>query len=202
MYRYFKRIIDFSVSLIGFIVLLPIITIVALIIKATSKGPILFKQERVGQNDTRFIIYKFRSMQIDTPSEVPSHLLENPDAYITKIGKILRKTSLDELPQLINIIKGDMSIVGPRPSLPNQYDLNRFRIENKAMTLRPGLTGLAQIKGRDELPIPIKAGFDKEYYEKMSFPYDIYIFFATFISVLKSNGVKEGLGDEESSHYR
>lgn len=193
MYKYFKRCIDFILSLMGAILLSPLIGILAIIIFTSSKGGVLFKQERVGAKDSRFVIYKFRTMRVDTPNNVPTHLLENPNAYITPIGRFLRKTSLDELPQIFNILKGDMSIVGPRPSLPNQQDLNELRKQNGSMNLKPGLTGYAQIKGRDELPISIKAEFDKVYTKKISFHFDVYIFFATFISVLRSDGVKEGV---------
>lgn len=202
MYLYIKRLLDFTLSLIGVIFLTPIMIIISIIIKLTSEGPILFKQERVGRNNSLFVIYKFRTMRIDTPKDIPTHLLNDPDEYITKIGKFLRKTSLDELPQIINIIKGEMSIIGPRPSLPNQYDLNRLRSENKSSRLKPGLTGYAQIKGRDELPIPIKVDYDKYYAENISFKLDVYIFFATFISVLRSDGVKEGVDNEKSTNYR
>lgn len=192
MYLRIKRIIDFIISVIGFIILSPLYIVVSLCIKLTSPGPVHFKQERVGENDTRFTIYKFRTMKIDTPSDVPTHLLNNPDFYITPIGKFLRKTSLDELPQIINIIRGDMAIVGPRPSLPNQVDLNELRRQNGSITLKPGLTGLAQIKGRDELPIDVKAGYDGEYAKNITFMSDLKIFLGTIISVVKSDGVKEG----------
>lgn len=192
MYRYIKRILDLVISILGFIVLLPIYIVVSCFIKATSKGPVHFQQERVGENDTRFIIYKFRTMRTDTPKDVPTHMLNNADAYITSVGKFLRKTSLDELPQIINIIKGDMSIIGPRPSLPNQEDLNALRRENGSIKLKPGLTGLAQIKGRDELPIEVKASYDGDYANNVTFLNDFKIFFGTIASVAKSDGVKEG----------
>ena len=140
--KYMKRGIDCILSLIGLIILSPILLIIAVIIKVTSPGPILFRQERVGKNNKHFRIMKFRTMRIDTPKDCPTHLLENPDQYITKIGHILRKTSLDELPQLWNIFIGDMAVIGPRPSLPNQYDLNELRDQNGASAVRPGLTGL------------------------------------------------------------
>ena len=193
MYQnYIKRGIDCILSLIGLIILSPILLIIAMIIKMTSPGPVLFRQERMGKDNKHFRIMKFRTMRIDTPKDCPTHMLENPDQYITKIGHILRKTSLDELPQLWNIFVGDMAVIGPRPSLPNQYDLNELRNQNGASKVRPGLTGLAQISGRDELEISVKAALDGEYVKKISFLTDVRLFFATFISVLRSDGVKEG----------
>lgn len=190
--KYMKRGIDCILSLIGLIILSPILLIISVIIKVTSPGPILFRQERVGKNNEHFRIMKFRTMRIDTPKDCPTHLLENPDQYITKIGHILRKTSLDELPQLWNIFVGDMAVIGPRPSLPNQYDLNELRDQNGASAVRPGLTGLAQISGRDELEISVKAALDGEYVKNISFFMDLKLFLGTFISVLRSDGVKEG----------
>ena len=193
MYQnYIKRGIDCILSLIGLIILSPILLIIAVIVKMTSPGPVLFRQERMGKDNKHFRIMKFRTMRIDTPKDCPTHMLENPDQYITKIGHILRKTSLDELPQLWNIFVGDMAVIGPRPSLPNQYDLNALRDQNGASKVRPGLTGLAQISGRDELEISVKAALDGEYVKKISFLTDVRLFFATFISVLRSDGVKEG----------
>ena len=179
-------------SLLGIVVLSPIFLILAIIIKLTSPGPILFKQKRVGKNKSHFNILKFRTMRTDTPKDCPTHLLSNPDQYITKIGKFMRKTSLDELPQLFNILKGDMAIIGPRPALWNQYDLIEERDKYKANDIKPGLTGLAQINGRDELEIDVKAALDGEYVEKMSFLFDCKCFFGTITSVLKSDGVVEG----------
>lgn len=190
--RFIKRIIDFILSLIAIIVLSPILLILALIIKMTSKGPVLFKQNRMGKDNIEFQIMKFRTMRIDTPKDVPTHLLENPDVYITSVGKFLRKSSLDEIPQIFNILKGNMSIIGPRPSLPNQYDLNKLRDENGSSKVRPGMSGLAQINGRDELPIPVKAKYDGEYARNITFLNDTKLFFKTFTSVLKSEGVKDG----------
>lgn len=192
MYKYIKRIFDFIVSVIGLILLSPLYLILSICIKCTSSGPIHFKQERVGQNEKLFTIYKFRTMKIDTPKNVPTHLLENPESYITGVGKFMRKTSLDELPQIINIIRGDMSIIGPRPSLAIQEDLNALRRQNGASVLKPGLTGLAQIKGRDELPIDLKAQYDGDYAQNVTFMNDLKIFFGTILSVAKSDGVKEG----------
>lgn len=190
--KYIKRCIDFILSLLGLIILSPIFIILILFIKLTSPGPVLFKQKRVGIHKTHFNIYKFRTMRIDTPKDMPTHLLENPDQYITNIGKFLRKTSLDELPQLINIFKGDMSIVGPRPALWNQYDLIAERDKYHANDILPGLTGWAQVNGRDELEIDVKAKLDGEYVKKMSFFFDCKCFWMTISSVLKHEGVVEG----------
>lgn len=192
-----KRVIDFTLSLVGLIVLSPIFLILIVCIKIDSKGPILFKQKRVGIHKSHFNILKFRTMSIDTPRDTPTHLLENPEQWITKVGKFLRKTSLDELPQIINILKGEMSIIGPRPALWNQYDLIEERDKYKANDIPPGLTGLAQIKGRDELPIEVKAKLDGEYTENISLLLDIKCFFGTIISVLKSKGVVEGTQEGE-----
>lgn len=193
-----KRIIDFLLSLIGIIVLSPILLLLCLAIKLDSKGPIIFKQKRIGKNKTHFHIYKFRTMKVDTPKEMPTHLLENPDLYITKVGKFLRKTSLDELPQLFNIIKGDMAVIGPRPALWNQYDLIEERDKYGANDIRPGLTGLAQINGRDELEINKKAALDGIYTEKISFKVDLKCFYGTIVSVLKSDGVVEGIRTQKN----
>lgn len=187
-----KRIIDFILSLMGIVVLSPVLLLLCLAIRLDSKGPIIFKQKRVGKNKTHFNIYKFRTMKIDTPKEMPTHLLADPDFYITKVGKFLRKTSLDELPQLFNIIKGDMAVIGPRPALWNQYDLIEERDKYGANDIRPGLTGLAQISGRDELEIPIKAKLDGKYTDNISLRMDIKCFFGTIASVFKSDGVVEG----------
>jgi len=192
VYPIIKRIIDFILSLIGLIILSPLFLILALIIKLDSKGPVFFKQKRVGKNKKCFYILKFRTMRVDTPKDMPTHMLENPDVFITKVGKFLRKTSLDELPQLINILKGEMSIIGPRPALWNQYDLIAERDRYGANDIYPGLTGWAQINGRDELPIDVKAKYDGEYVEKISFAFDCKCFFRTIVSVLKHDGVVEG----------
>ncbi|MFB1052059.1 sugar transferase [Paraliobacillus sp. JSM ZJ581] len=192
MYMKVKRLIDFILSLIGFIMLLPIYIILTIAIKLESKGPVLFKQKRIGINKTHFNMLKFRTMRIDTPKDTPTHLLENPEQYITKMGKFLRKTSLDELPQIWNIITGQMSIIGPRPALWNQYDLINERNKYGANNVPPGLTGWAQINGRDELAIEIKAKLDGEYVQKVSFRMDVKCFFGTIVSVVKSDGVIEG----------
>lgn len=187
-----KRIIDFILALGGLIILSPVFIILCIWIKLDSKGPILFKQKRVGINKTYFNIYKFRTMYIDTPKDMPTHMLSNPDQYITKSGKFLRKTSLDELPQILNILKGEMAVIGPRPALWNQDDLIAERDKYHANDVRPGLTGWAQINGRDELEIPVKAILDGEYVERISFLFDMKCFFGTILSVLKHDGVVEG----------
>ena len=192
-----KRIFDFLMSLIAIIILSPVILIVALAVKFTSPGPMLFKQRRIGKDNIEFEIYKFRTMRIDTPN-VPTHLLENPDQWITPVGKFLRKTSLDELPQLFNILKGEMSIVGPRPALYNQSDLRDMRTAVGVHKLTPGLTGWAQINGRDEIPLSLKVRFDKEYLDRKSFLFDIKIIFMTVLSVLKSDGVQEGRAENNN----
>lgn len=192
MYMKVKRLIDIILSLIGLIVLSPIFLILIIAIKLDSRGPVLFKQKRVGINKTHFNILKFRTMRIDTPKDTPTHLLGNPELYITKMGKFLRKTSLDELPQIWNIFVGQMSIIGPRPALWNQYDLIAERDKYGANDVPPGLTGWAQINGRDELPIELKAKLDGEYVEKISFWMDVKCFFGTIVSVVKSDGVVEG----------
>ena len=190
--RYMKRPLDFILSLAGIIVLSPVLLVIIICIKLSSPGPIFFKQKRVGVHKTHFNILKFRTMRMDTPKDVPTHLLKNPDQYITGIGKFLRKTSLDELPQLFNILKGDMAVIGPRPALWNQYDLIAERDKYGANDILPGLTGWAQINGRDELEIDVKARLDGEYVQKMSFLFDCKCFFGTITSVLHHDGVVEG----------
>lgn len=192
MYQKIKRIIDFILALVAIVLLSPVLLVLVIAIKVESRGPIFFKQKRVGIHKKHFMIYKFRTMRIDTPKDVPTHLLENPEQYITRVGRFLRKTSLDELPQLFNILKGDMAVVGPRPALWNQYDLIAERDKYHANDILPGLTGWAQINGRDELEIPVKAKLDGEYVQKMSFLFDLKCLFGTVFSVLKSDGVVEG----------
>lgn len=192
MYQYIKRCLDFILSFVGCVVLSPVFLVLCIAIKVDSPGPILFRQKRVGKGKKHFNILKFRTMRIDTPKDCPTHLLENPEQYITKVGKFLRKTSLDELPQIFNILAGQMSIIGPRPALWNQYDLIAERDKYGANDLVPGLTGWAQINGRDELPIDVKAQLDGVYVEKMSFLFDCRCFFGTIASVLKHDGVVEG----------
>ncbi len=192
MYQsFFKRFIDVVLSFLGIVVLAIPMLLVVIAIKIDDPGPALFKQKRVGKDKTFFKLFKFRSMKMNTP-DIPTHLLENPDQYITKVGHFLRKTSLDELPQLFNILKGDMSIIGPRPALWNQDDLIAERDKYHANDVRPGLTGWAQINGRDELEIPVKAALDGEYVEKIGFGFDCRCFFGTILAVLRSDGVVEG----------
>lgn len=198
MYRVVKRLLAILISGLAIIILSPVLLAVAIAIKCDSKGPVLFKQKRVGKDKKHFMIYKFRSMYVDAPADMPTHMLKDPTAMITKIGAFLRKTSLDELPQLFNIFKGEMAIVGPRPALWNQYDLIAERDKYNANSIRPGLTGWAQINGRDELEIEEKSRLDGYYVAHMSFLMDLKCFFGTFISVLKSDGVVEGgTGTEE-----
>lgn len=191
-YRYIKRIIDILLSGLAIIILSPLLLILCIAIKLDSPGPIFFIQKRVGIHKTYFQIYKFRTMRTDTPKDMPTHMLANPEQYITKTGRFLRKTSLDELPQIFNIFKGDMSIVGPRPALWNQDDLVAERDKYGANDVTPGLTGWAQINGRDELEIPVKAKLDGEYVKKYGFTMDVRCFFGTFLSVLRQDGVVEG----------
>ena len=191
-YLVFKRIIDIIFSILGLVILIPVFLIVSIAIKIESKGPVIFKQKRIGKGKKYFTIYKFRTMRSDTPKDMPTHMLKNANGCITKVGNILRKTSLDELPQLVNILKGDMSIIGPRPALWNQDDLVAERDKYHANDIRPGLTGWAQVNGRDELEIPIKAKYDGEYVEKVSLGFDIKIFFKTIINVFKHEGIVEG----------
>ena len=193
MYRnFFKRLIDITLSGLALIVLALPLLIFALIVKLDSKGPVLFWQKRVGLHKKTFMMPKFRSMYTETPSDMPTHLLNDPDRWITPVGKVYRKLSIDELPQLLSIFTGKMSIIGPRPALWNQDDLIAERDKYGANDVRPGLTGWAQINGRDELEIPVKAKLDGEYVEKMSFLFDCKCFFGTILAVLKHDGVVEG----------
>ena len=188
----FKRLIDLALSALGLIVLSPLFLILAIAIKLDDPGPVFFRQKRVGIHKTYFDILKFRTMKMETPHDMPTHLLENPDQYITRVGRFLRKTSLDELPQIAQIFTGKMSIIGPRPALWNQYDLIAQRDKYGANDVRPGLFGWAQINGRDELPVEVKARYDGEYVERMSFLFDCKCFFGTIGKVLKHEGVVEG----------
>ena len=190
--RYCKRLLDFVLSLAACIVLAPVMLAIAVWIKLDSPGPVFFRQRRVGAHKTHFNILKFRTMRGDTPHDVPTHLLKNADSYITKSGAFLRKTSLDELPQIYNILMGQMAIIGPRPALYNQYDLIEARDRVHANDVRPGLTGLAQVNGRDELPIDVKARYDGEYAANITFLGDMKIFFGTFGYVFHRKGVVEG----------
>ena len=193
MYKKFgKRLIDLVLSGCAIVVLSPVFLLLVLAIKLDSPGPVVFKQKRVGLHKTHFNILKFRTMRIDTPRDCPTHLLENPQQWITRVGGFLRKTSLDELPQIFNIFAGHMSIIGPRPALWNQFDLIEERDKYGANDVMPGLTGWAQINGRDELPIDVKAKLDGEYVEKQSLAFDIKCFVGTVVSVLRHDGVVEG----------
>ena len=187
-----KEYLDIYLSLMALFFLAPVFLTLVIAIKLDSPGPVFFKQKRVGIHQKHFKILKFRTMRTDTPKDMPTHLLQDPDQYITKVGKFLRKTSLDELPQLINIVKGEMSIIGPRPALWNQYDLIEEREKYGANDILPGLTGWAQIHGRDELEIPEKAKLDGYYVDNLSFGLDVKCFFGTILSVLRSDGVVEG----------
>ena len=199
MYQsFFKRLLDIILSVLGILFLSWLFLILIVALKLDSRGPVLFKQKRVGKGKTHFSILKFRSMRVDTPRDMPTHMLQNPDMYITRVGKFLRKTSLDELPQLFNILLGHMSVVGPRPALWNQYDLLEERDRYGANNVRPGLTGWAQINGRDELEIPVKAKLDGEYVQKLSFSFDCKCFFGTILKVLRHEGIVEGATDKSS----
>ncbi len=190
--RFIKPVLGYIIAILGTIVLSPLMLVVAILIKLESPGPVLFKQKRIGKDKCRFMVYKFRTMRVDTPSDMPTHLLQDPKAFITKIGAFLRKSSLDELPQLFNILKGDMLLVGPRPALYNQADLEAARDIVGANALKPGITGYAQVMGRDELPIAVKAGYDGDYVKRVSFLFDIKVIFMTFGVVLHAKGVSEG----------
>jgi len=193
MYKLFvKRLLDIILVLAALVVALPVMLLVAVAIVIEDPGPVFFTQKRVGKGKRHFKILKFRSMKVSTPKDTPTHLLENPEQYITRVGAFLRKTSLDELPQLFNILVGSMSFVGPRPALWNQYDLLEERDKYGANDVVPGLTGWAQINGRDELEIPVKAAFDGEYVKKLSFFFDCRCFFGTFLAVFRGDGVVEG----------
>ena len=193
MYKKFvKRMLDIILSFAGLVLSSWLFLIIIIAIEIDDPGPVFFSQKRVGIHKKHFKLYKFRSMKMSTPHDTPTHLLENPEQYITRVGKFLRRTSLDEIPQLWNILRGDMSVIGPRPALWNQYDLLEERDKYGANDVRPGLTGWAQINGRDELPIDVKARFDGEYVQNLSFAFDCKCFFGTIRSVLKSEGVVEG----------
>ena len=196
MYVHIKRILDFLLSLLAIVALSPMLLVISAVIRFTSPGPVLFKQKRVGQGKRHFMIYKFRTMRTDAPKDQPTHLLKDPSAYITPVGRFLRRSSLDELPQLMNILKGEMAVVGPRPALWNQFDLIAERDRYGANDVRPGLTGWAQINGRDELPIDVKARLDGEYVKRMSFTFDVRCILGTVLKVLRSEGIVEGVQDD------
>lgn len=190
--RFFKRLCDFCISLICSIVFLPIFIVLIIVVKLDSKGPVFFRQERVGKDKKLFHILKFRTMKVDTPKEIPTCMLENPEQYITRVGKFLRKTSLDELPQIWNILAGQMSLIGPRPVIPREEKLIAERDLYGANNIRPGLTGWAQINGRDEVSWKEKARLDGEYVQRMSFSFDLKCFLKTIVAVLKREGMVEG----------
>ena len=187
-----KRILDLGMASAATVILSPVLLGISIAIRLDSPGPVFFRQKRVGIHNTYFTIYKFRTMRTDTPKDMPTHLLKDPDAFLTRTGRFLRKTSLDELSQLFNILKGDMSFVGPRPALWNQEDLVAERERYGANDVLPGLTGWAQINGRDELEIPVKARLDGQYVRRMSFWFDVRCFLGTFGAVAKADGVVEG----------
>lgn len=191
-----KRMLDFALALLALAALFPLLLIIAAAVRLTSPGPALFRQQRVGRGKRLFTIYKYRTMRTDAPKDAPTHTLHNPDAFITPVGRFLRSSSLDELPQLINILKGDMSVVGPRPALWNQDDLIAARDAVHANDVRPGLTGWAQINGRDELPIPVKARLDGEYVRRMSFAFDARCVLGTVVKVARGEGVVEGAAED------
>ena len=192
MYRLFKNVVDRVLAFLALVLLSPVFLLLIIAIKLDSPGPVFFRQVRVTIHKTHFQIWKFRTMRIDAPKDTPTHLLKNPEEYITRVGRFLRRTSLDELPQVLNILMGEMAIVGPRPALWNQYDLIEERDKYGANDVLPGLTGWAQINGRDELEIPVKAALDGEYVKRMGLLMDLRCFFGTFIKVLRADGVVEG----------
>lgn len=199
LYLFFKRVFDIILSVFALLIFSPVLLICAIVIKLTSKGPVFFKQNRVGKNKSIFRIIKFRVMKVDAPHDIPTHMFENPNKFITGFGRFLRNTSLDELPQLFNILSGKMTLIGPRPALWNQDDLIAERDKYHANDIKPGLSGLAQIRGRDELEISVKAQIDGEYAAKMSFWLDLKIIFMTIFKVIKREGIKEGgLEDSEA----
>ena len=192
MYIHVKRLLDAILAALALVVLSPLMLALAFAVKLTSPGPVFFRQKRVGLKKSYFMIYKYRTMRIDAPKDQPTHLLKNPAAFITPIGRFLRKYSLDELPQLFNILKGEMAVVGPRPALWNQFDLIAERDKYGANGVRPGLTGWAQINGRDELPIDVKARLDGEYVRRMNFLFDVKCVVGTVFRVVAAEGVVEG----------
>lgn len=192
MYTHIKRVLGFVLALLALVVLSPVMLILAVVVKVTSPGPVIFRQKRVGLRKRQFMIYKFRTMRVDAPKNRPTHLLQNPEAFITPVGGFLRKYSLDELPQLFNILKGEMAVVGPRPVIWNEFDLIAERDKYGAYSVRPGLTGWAQINGRDELPFDEKARLDGEYVRRMSLAFDAMCIYRTVFSVARHEHVREG----------
>ncbi|WP_313560201.1 sugar transferase [Ruminiclostridium cellobioparum] len=198
-YFYLKIILDRLLAFIAIILFSPLFLLLAILIKLDSRGPVFFRQRRIGIQKKEFQILKFRTMKIEAPKNTPTHLLQNPKQYITKLGAFLRKYSLDELPQLINIFNGEMSVVGPRPALWNQYDLIAERDKYNSNAIRPGLTGWAQVNGRDELEIDVKAQFDGEYVQKMSLLFDIKIVWKTFANIFNGKGIVEGVTHKKTN---
>lgn len=190
-----KRAIDFTLALLGIAALSPVLLLLSLLVGCTSRGSVLFRQRRVGRLKREFMILKFRTMYTSAPKDMPTHLLQDPAVFITPVGRFLRRTSLDELPQLFNILAGQMAVVGPRPALWNQYDLIAARDACGANDLRPGLTGLAQVSGRDELPVAEKARLDGVYARRVTFLGDVKIFLRTFSRVARADGFREGAED-------
>lgn len=197
LYPFIKRALDFILCSVAILILCSVFLLIAVLIKLDSKGPVFFKQKRIGKHKNEFYILKFRTMSSDTPEDIPTHMLHNPDVFITKVGRFLRKFSLDELPQIINILKGEMSIIGPRPALWNQYDLIAERDKYGANDIHPGLTGWAQVNGRDELAIPVKAQLDGEYMKMMGFSMDVKIFIKTISNVITYKGIVEGVHKQD-----
>lgn len=196
--RYIKRFLDIIISLTALVALSPVLLIVAILIKLDSPGPVLFAQKRFGKNKTFFQIYKFRSMRTDTPKDVPTDALKGANSFITPLGNVLRKTSLDELPQLWNILRGDMSLIGPRPALWNQDDLMALRDQCGASMIRPGLSGWAQVNGRDAIELEQKARYDGEYAANVSFLFDLKCLWLTFVKVIKREDIVEGAHDKKT----
>ena len=190
--KFFKRFIDITLSLFSLVLLSPLFLVLSIAIKIDSRGPVFFKQKRIGRYRKHFIMLKFRTMRVDTPRDTPTHLFEDPEKYVTCIGRVLRKSSLDEIPQIINILISHMSIIGPRPALWNQYDLLEERDKYGANDIKPGLTGWAQINGRDELPIIVKAAYDGEYVQRISFLFDLECLLRTVLNTIKGKGIVEG----------
>ncbi len=195
---FFKPLLDRVFAILLFIPLSPILLVLALLVKLTSRGPVFFRQKRIGKNRSEFFIFKFRSMYVDAPKDTPTHLLTDPASHITPLGRFLRKSSMDELPQIFNILSGKMSFIGPRPALWNQFDLADERDQWHANAVTPGITGWAQVTGRDELPIPVKAERDGYYAQHLSFALDAKILFLTFVNVLSAKGVREGAAGDEN----
>lgn len=196
-YRFFKRLLDIILAFFAIIILSPFLLIMSLLVLIDSGSPVIFKQNRVGMDGKLFLIYKFRTMRTDAPSVTATKDLEDPYRYITRIGRFLRKTSLDELPQLFNVIKGDMSLIGPRPLIENEGEIHVLRHEAGVYSVRPGLTGWAQVNGRDNVPDEEKVAYDKEYSDKFSFGFDLKIIFKTIAVVFKRDGYAEGKQDED-----